>query len=241
MPGGIRINRYLAMCGFGSRRSCEELVRSGFVEINGNTVDSLSLRVNDSDIVKVKGKEVRPRSSYRYFAYYKPIGVLTTMHDPKGRRTVRDKLPPWMKDLKPVGRLDRDTEGLLILTDDGSFAHKIAHPGGGINKRYYVLVEGEISKAGLRKLEDGVKLKDGHTGRCKLIEVRTVGDNTGVTLDVGYGRKRMIRQMLAAIKHKIIVLKRIAVGSVKLGDLAPGEYRELEGSEIEAIWADNDG
>lgn len=229
------------MCGLGARRACEELVRHGFVEINGVVVDSLSLRVDESDTVKVKGKEVRPKSAYRYFAYYKPVGILTTMHDPGGRRTVRDKLPPWMKELKPVGRLDRDTEGLLILTDDGSFAHKIAHPGGGINKRYYILAKGVISKAGLRKLEDGIKLKDGHIGRCKLVEVRAVGDDTGVTLDVGYGRKRMIRQMFAAIKHKIIILKRIEIGPIKLGDLPPGEYRELSRFEIEAVWANGNG
>ncbi len=241
MPGGIRINRYLAMCGLGARRSCEELVRSGVVAVNGVIVDDLSLRIGDSDVVSVRGKKVRPKSSYRYLAYNKPVGTLTTMKDPRGRRTVRDTLPPWMKDLNPVGRLDRDTEGLLILTDDGSFAHKIAHPGGGINKRYFVQVDGEIKTAGLRKLEKGVKLKDGHIGRCKLISVNVVGDNTEVTLDVGYGRKRMIRQMFASIAHKIYILRRIEVGPIKLGDLASGEYRELNEAEIKAVWAQGNG
>ncbi|MCP4230853.1 MAG: rRNA pseudouridine synthase [bacterium] len=229
------------MCGLGARRTCEELVRRGAVSINGEVVNELWRRIGEGDKVTIDGKTINPKADYRYYAFNKPVGVLTTTKDPRGRRTIYESLPPWMRTLKPIGRLDRDTEGLLLLTDDGAFAQKVAHPGGGINKRYYVLARGEIAKSGLRRLEKGVKLKDGHIGKCDLVSVTIDEDNTEVVLDVGYGRKRMIRQMFAAISHKIITLRRIEVGPVKLDDLASGEYRGLTDGEIEAVWSEENG
>jgi 23S rRNA pseudouridine2605 synthase len=214
------------------------LVTKGAVSINGEVVEELWRRVGEGDEVTVDGKTVKPKTYYRYYALNKPVGVLTTTSDPRGRRTIYESLPPWMRSLKPVGRLDRDTEGLLLLTDDGAFAQKVAHPGGGINKRYYVLVTGEVTENGLRRLEEGIELKDEHIGKCELISVNYIDGKTEVVLDVGYGRKRMIRQMFAAISHKIITLRRTDVGPVKLGGLASGEYRELTEDEIEAVLAE---
>ncbi len=232
---GIRINRYLAMCGLGARRAVERLVMEGRVAVDGAVVDDLAFRVPPGAAVSVGGKAVRPRRRFRYVAYHKRRGVLTTTRDPFRRRTVRDELPRQLRYLKPVGRLDGDTEGLLLLTDDGSFAQRVAHPSHGVVKKYVVDVEGRITNKAIAALERGVELEDGRVGKVKVGTVRRSGPGSTVSVSAVYGRKRMIRQMFKSLGHKVVRLRRVAVGPVVLGRLRPGEWRELTEEEVAAL------
>ena len=235
---GIRINRYLAMSGLGARRAVERLVREGRVVVDGVVVDDLAFRVPPGAAVSVGGKEVSPRRCFRYVAYHKRRGILTTTRDPFRRRTVRDELPRQLRDLKPVGRLDGDTEGLLLLTDDGSFAQRVAHPSFGVVKKYVVEVSGRMTKKDVGTLERGVELSDGHMGKVKVDYVKGTPVGSTVSVSARYGRKRMIRQMFAALGHKVKVLLRVAVGPVTLGRLRSGEWRELTQEEVAALGED---
>ncbi|UCE26945.1 MAG: rRNA pseudouridine synthase [Candidatus Coatesbacteria bacterium] len=235
MAPRVRLNRYLARCGIGSRRACDTIIADGRVKVNGEIVAKLGACINEGDEVAVDGKPVEPAKEYRYYAFNKPRGVLTTAKDPYKRKIVKHLLPPWLRDLKPVGRLDRDTEGLLLLTDDGSFAQRVAHPSGGVVKRYEITVKGVVAEKDLKKLETGVALPDGHIGRGMVTAVRESDDVTVVVLEVGYGRKRMIRRMFGALGYKIAVLRRSAVGPVELGNLEPGKFRELTAREVAAL------
>ncbi len=185
--------------------------------------------------VTVDGRTVRPRRSFRYFAYHKPRGVITTTRDPEGRRTVRDALPPPLRDLKPVGRLDIATEGLLLLTDDGDFAQRVAHPSFRVAKRYRVEFHGVFPAENAAALEKGIRLEDGHVGRVTVERVTRRGDVVAVTVKALYGRKRMIRLMFAALGFRDIFLRRVAVGPVALGALKPGQFRPLTRREVESL------
>jgi 23S rRNA pseudouridine2605 synthase len=231
---GIRINRYLAMCGLGARRAVEKLVTEGRVRVDGVVAD-LSSRVAPGAAVSVDGDVVKPRRRFRYVAYYKRRGVLTTTRDPFRRKTIRGEVPRELRDLKPVGRLDADTEGLLIMTDDGSFAHRVAHPSFGVVKRYVVEVDGRVTENDVAVLERGVELRDGHVGRLKVDATEIRGPGSAVSVSAEYGRKRMIRQMFGALGYKISVLRRVAVGPVSLGRLRPGEWRELTDEEVAVL------
>jgi 23S rRNA pseudouridine2605 synthase len=231
---GIRVNRYLAMCGLGARRAVERLVTEGRVRIDGVVAD-LSSRVVPGATVSVDGGVVKPRRRFRYVAYYKRRGVLTTTRDPFRRRTVRGELPCELRDLKPVGRLDADTEGLLILTDDGSLAQRVAHPSFGVVKKYVVEVESRVTKRDVGALERGIELRDGRVGRVSVDAVERRGDVSAVSVSAEYGRKRMIRQMFAALGYKVRLLRRVAVGPVSLGRLRPGEWRYLTDGEVATL------
>ncbi len=232
---GIRINRYLAMCGLGARRAVERLVVEGRVEVDGEVVADLAFRVPPTATVRVDGKALTVPRRFRYVAYYKRPGVLTTADDPFGRRTVRDELPRQLRGLRAVGRLDADTEGLLLLTDDGSFAQRVAHPSFGVVKRYVVALKGRLSKYDVAALERGVELLDGRVGKVKVDSVGRRGPGSSVTLSVSYGRKRMLRQMFAALGKEIVLLRRVAVGPVTLGGLRPGRWRDLTREEVTAL------
>lgn len=215
----------------------EGLVRDGKVAVNGVIVRDLALRVFSADRVTVKGAAVTPRQRFRYFAYYKPRGVLTTTKDPGRRKTIRDGLPIGMKDLRPVGRLDADTEGLILLTDDGAFANRVAHPSHGVPKVYEVDVLGEVRRADVVAFAGGIALREGGVGRFRTLELTKTPGGARVKLVTGYGRKRMIRQMFAARGFKITRLKRVAVGAVEVGDLKPGEWRALAPQEVASFFA----
>ena len=234
-PADFRINRYLALCGLGARREVEDLVRAGRVNINGVRLSDLTYRVQAGDRVTVDGKIAKPRKQLRYILYYKRPGVLTTTRDPYRRRILVNELPRQLRDLKPVGRLDADTEGLIILTDDGGFAQRVAHPSNNISKQYYVGVAGRVTHADVKELEKGVTLLDGHLGRCHVDGVNAAATESYVTLTVTYGRKRMIRQMFAALGYKVVLLRRIAIGPIGIGGLGPGEWRELTAEEVAGL------
>lgn len=228
----MRINKFLASAGLGSRRGVEELIRSGAVKINKVTVDNLSTDVNlDNDTVTVNGKQVSISAAPVYIMLYKPKGCICSASDEKDRKTVFDYID-IDKRLFTVGRLDYDTEGLLLLTNDGEMANKLTHPSNEVPKTYLVKIEGEIPENDLATLRKGVVI-DGVKTKRASIKVKEIVDNvTSLTITIYEGRNREIRKMFETVGKNVIFLKRIAVGDLKLGGLARGTYRYLTEKEI---------
>ena len=227
---GERLQKVLARVGFGSRRACEELIRDGRVTING-TVAELGARVDEEhDEVAVDGLVVGVRPDLVHYLLNKPAGVVTTADDPQGRPTVVSLVPPEPR-VHPVGRLDQDTEGLLVLTNDGDLTHRLTHPSFGVEKEYLAEVEGSPSRGALRRLRDGVELDDGPTAPAK---VSTVGDH-GLRLTIHEGRNRQVRRMCEAVGHPVVRLVRTRIGPLRDRDLPPGAWRVLAPEEVRAL------
>ena len=230
-----RVQRALARAGFGSRRSCEELIVEGRVTVNG-TVATLGDRVDPrTGSVAVDGVNVNLDPNVRYYAFHKPAGVVTTMRDPQGRPDIRAFVPKEGPRIFPVGRLDLDTEGLLLLTNDGDLANALTHPRFGVEKEYLAEVEGVPTPKHVGQLRRGVELEDGHA-RAKSARVAgRSGDRGAVRLVMTEGRKREVRRLLAAVGLPVTRLVRVRVGAVRLGGLPPGELRELTHDEVIAL------
>jgi len=236
-----RLQRSLARAGFGSRRACEEVIAAGRVEINGR-VATLGDRVDPAvDEVRVDGSKVNVDPELRTFALHKPRGVTTTMHDPHAERDIGGFLPKGVH-VFPVGRLDRETEGLLLLTNDGSLAHRLTHPRYAIEKEYLAEVGKAPSRRQLARLRRGVELDD---GTARAIDARSAGGwagrggaagRGGVRLVMVEGRKREVRRMLDAIDLPVRRLVRVRVGPIRLGTLRPGEIRELGAEDVRALY-----
>jgi len=230
-----RLQRSLARAGFGSRRACEELIAAGRVEINGR-VATLGDRLDPAvDQVRVDGSKVNVNPELRTFALHKPRGVTTTMRDPHAERDLSGFLPKGVH-VFPVGRLDRDTEGLLLLTNDGSLAHRLTHPRYAIEKEYLAEVGRPPSHRQLARLRRGVELED---GPARAVDARSAGGAAGrggVRLVMVEGRKREVRQMLDAVELPVRRLVRVRVGPIRLGRLRPGDVRELEPEETRALF-----
>jgi pseudouridine synthase len=230
-----RLQRALARAGFGSRRSCEELIAAGRVEVNGR-VATLGDRVDpEADEVRVDGRGISVDPSLRYLALHKPRGVTTTLRDPHAERDLRGLLPKGPR-VFPVGRLDRETEGLLLLTNDGALAHRLAHPRHGVEKEYLAEVEGVPTERQLARLRRGVALDD---GLARPVSVRAAGRTGGrgaVRLVLAEGRKREVRRLLDAVGLPVRRLVRTRVGPVRLGRLRSGELRDLAAEEVRALY-----
>jgi pseudouridine synthase len=230
-----RLQRSLARAGFGSRRACEELIAAGRVEINGR-VATLGDRLDPAvDQVRVDGSKVNVNPELRTFALHKPRGVTTTMRDPHAERDLSGFLPEGVH-VFPVGRLDRDTEGLLLLTNDGSLAHRLTHPRYAIEKEYLAEVNRPPSSRQLARLRRGVELED---GTARAVDVRSAGGAAGrggVRLVMVEGRKREVRRMLDAVELPVRRLVRVRVGPIRLGKLRPGDVRELEPEDVRALF-----
>ena len=230
-----RLQRSLARAGFGSRRACEELIAAGRVEINGRMA-TLGDRLDPAvDQVRVDGSKVNVNPELRAFALHKPRGVTTTMRDPHAERDLSGFLPKGVH-VFPVGRLDRDTEGLLLLTNDGSLAHRLTHPRYAIEKEYLAEVGRPPSHRQLARLRRGVELED---GPARAVDARSAGGAAGrggVRLVMVEGRKREVRQMLDAVELPVRRLVRVRVGPIRLGRLRPGDVRELEPEETRALF-----
>ncbi len=227
-----RLQKVLARAGFGSRRACEELIVDGRVAVNG-TAARLGQRVDtESDRVEVDGVSVSVREGLVYYLLNKPRGVVTTAADTHGRPTVIELVP-----LEPrvfsVGRLDADSEGLLLLTNDGELTHRLTHPSFGVEKEYLVEVEGEPGPAALRRLRHGIELEDGVTAPAR---VGQVGPNA-LRITIHQGRNRQVRRMCAAIGHPVVRLVRTRVGPIADRSLKPGEWRPLTMSEVRGLAA----
>ncbi len=230
-----RLQRALARAGHGSRRSSEELIAAGRVTVNG-TVATLGDRVDTyQDVVAVDGVTLNLDPTVRYYALHKPVGVVTTMSDPQGRPDLRTLLPQEGPRVFPVGRLDRDSEGLLLLTNDGELANRLLHPRYGIEKEYLAEVEGRPTDRALQRIRRGVDLED---GPAHAVAARSVGGSRGrgaVRVVMTEGRKREVRRLLAAVGLPVTRLVRLRVGPVILGRLAPGALRELDADEVRAL------
>jgi 23S rRNA pseudouridine2605 synthase len=232
-----RVQRSLARAGFGSRRACEDLIREGRVKVNG-TVATLGDKVDpDRDDVEVDGHHVNLDPNMRYYALHKPAGVVTTMSDPQGRADITAYLPREGPRVVPVGRLDRASEGLLLLTNDGDLANRLMHPSFEVEKEYLAEVEGVAGAAQLAKVRNGVELEDG-PARARAIRVAgQAGSRTALRIVMTEGRKREVRRLLAAVDLPVVRLVRLRVGPVRLGDLSPGAFRELSHEEILGLGA----
>jgi 23S rRNA pseudouridine2605 synthase len=232
---GVRLQKYLSRAGRASRREAEELMRSGRVRVNGRVVTEMGARViPGADLVELDGERVSVPDVI-WVAFHKPPGVLTTRRDPHGGKTIYDVLPAELGELRYVGRLDRDAEGLLLLTNDGEAAHRLQHPSHEVEREYRAKVAGSVPAQVLARLVAGVELDDGPAAalRAEVLEAGPVYST--VSLVLAEGRKREVRRMMSAVGHPVIRLRRTRFGSVRLGDLAPGAWRRLDAAEIEGL------
>jgi 23S rRNA pseudouridine2605 synthase len=248
-PDGIRLQKVLAAAGVGSRRHCEELIGEGRVEVDGQIVRRFGARVDpERQIIRVDGKRIPARQDMVYLALNKPTGVLTAMSDDRGRKTIADLLPGASqgtgasqgedgKRLFHVGRLDYDTEGLILLTNDGELAHRLAHPRYGVLKTYLADVTGSVPANLGRRLAAGVKLEDGMARADAFRIVDRTSGQTLVEITLHEGRKRIVRRMLAEVGHPVIRLVRTQLGPVRLGRQPPGTTRPLTTAEIGELYA----
>ncbi|PKQ38598.1 MAG: pseudouridine synthase [Actinobacteria bacterium HGW-Actinobacteria-1] len=233
-----RINKFLARAGIASRRGAEELISAGRVRLNGNLVVELGTKVVPGrDVVEVDGVPVRVKADRVYVVLNKPTGYVSTLKDPQGRRTVAELMPETDHRLFNVGRLDMDTTGLLLLTDDGELAHRLMHPRYHVSKEYLATVAGRPTEETLKHLRSGVELDDGMTRPAEATAER-LGDTTSVVrLVIREGRKRQVRRMLRAVGHRVVALHRVRFGPIELGDMQLGTTRPLTEAEITALIA----
>lgn len=230
---GERLQKVLARAGVGSRRACELLIDQGRVSVNGQIVDTQGMRVDpETDIINVDGERIPTRGDISVFIFNKPRGVVTTMSDEQGRPCVGDFLREASPGLFYVGRLDADTEGLLLITNDGLLGHRLGHPSFGITKTYLATVAGRLEAATIRTLLGGVDLDDG-LAQCDAVRVReALAARTLVELTIHEGRNRIVRRMFEAVGHPVEQLARIAFGPLRLGNLRSGAMRELTTKEL---------
>ena len=237
MSEPVRLQKVLAAAGIGSRRACEELIADGRVTVDGEVV-GLGARVDPSTaVIRIDGERIPTAPGIAVLALHKPRGVVTTMADEQGRPCVGDLVSERPERLFHVGRLDADTEGLLILTNDGELANRLAHPSHGLAKTYVATVEGRVAPATLRRLREGVELDDGPAA-CDAIRVVESSDRRSmVELVIHEGRNRIVRRMLDVVGHPVIDLVRTRIGPLHLGQQRPGSLRELQGAELRALYA----
>ncbi len=235
-----RIQKLLARAGVASRRASEKLIRDGRVTVNGQVADLGDKADPESDAIKVDGRRLALPLERRYLVLNKPKGYITSKSDPEGRPTVMDLVPyPWRKSLAPVGRLDFNTEGLLLLTSDGDFAQRVAHPSYGCRKLYAVKVKGEPAPAALAQLREGIVIDGKRTQPAKIRRLpknpaRPIA-NSWWSLEIGEGRTRQIREMFFRVGHPVLKLRRVAIGSLRDDRLPIGEWRDLRKSEIDGL------
>jgi 23S rRNA pseudouridine2605 synthase len=238
VPGGVRLQKVLAAAGVGSRRSCEELIGAGRVEVDGEVVRRFGARVDpETQVIRVDGKRIPARADLVYLALNKPRGVLSTMSDDRGRRTIADLIGDRTERLFHVGRLDFDTEGLILLTNDGELAHRLSHPRYGVLKTYLAEIPGPVPKDLGRRLTTGVELEDGTVVADRFRIVDRAGSRVLIELTVHEGRKHVVRRMLTTVGHPVTRLVRTQVGPVRLGSLRPAATRRLTTAEVGDLYA----
>ena len=231
----MRLNKFLSSCGIASRRKCDEIILSGAVSVNGKVIKELGVSINEKkDKVFYEGKELFLPSSFVYIKLNKPKGYACTAKDEKGRKTIYD-LVKTDERLFSIGRLDYDTEGLIILTNDGDFANKVAHPKYAIDKEYHVTIEGNIKESELAVLRKGVVI-DGERMPSAKVEFLSSDDKfTKLSVVINEGMNRQVRRMCKAINKSVIGLHRAAIGNITVKNLKLGEYRSLNNKEIEDL------
>ncbi len=238
VPGGVRLQKVLAAAGIGSRRHCEELIGAGRVEVDGEVVRRYGARVDPQhQVIRVDGRRIPAREDLVYVALNKPAGVLTTMSDSRGRPTMADLLGDITERLFHVGRLDYDTEGLMLLMNDGDLAHRLTHPRFGVPKTYLAEVSGPVPRDLGRELIGGIELEDGVVSADKFRVVERLGNRALVEITLHEGRKHVVKRMLAAAGHPVSRLVRTQVGPISLGSLRPGSTRPLSVKEVGDLYA----
>jgi len=229
----VRINKYLASCGLGSRRKVEELIKAGKVSINGEVCTNLATEIDESkDSVKVGKTKVKPAEQKIFVMLNKPRNYVVTHSDEFHRKTVYDLLPDFARDLHPVGRLDSDSEGLLLLTNDGNVTNAITHPTYKMEKIYKVVIKGQISKDNIKKLRGGVYLDDVKTQTARVFLKKSTPEQSELRIGITEGKNRQIRRMLESIGHEVVLLKRLQIGEIKLEKLPTGNWRFLNDREM---------
>ena len=232
---GIRLNKYLAQAGVASRRYADELIARGKVRVNGKTVRELGTIVSIGDKVDVSGTPVAVRDEPTYLVVHKPVGVMTTMRDPQGRRTIVELVPKKLPRIVPVGRLDYDTAGVLLMTNDGDLANRLLHPRFGVDKTYRATIAGRLSAEDVKHLHDGVTLDEYKASGAKVRVVAVRGNASVVDITIHEGRNRQVRDMFEALGHPVQTLVRLRFGPVSLGDLPVGHTRALTPKELAAL------
>jgi 23S rRNA pseudouridine2605 synthase len=233
----VRLQKALADAGVVSRRGGEEMIRAGKVSVNGRVMREVGLKIDpDSDRIRVEGKLVRQPSAASfakvYYLLHKPRGVITSLRDPEGRSTIKDFIPRIKHKVFPVGRLDYDAEGLLLLTNDGDLALHLTHPRYEVPRTYLVKVKGVLGPRELERIAKGVKLEDGMSPAMKVSPIKRLQKNSWVRITLHEGRNRVIKRTFEAIRHPVLRLKRIGFASLTLEGLLPGCYRTLTAAEI---------
>lgn len=229
-----RLQKYIAKCGAASRRKAEEMIFEGRVKVNGKVVESIVTIDDETDVVELDGRVIKPEKNIVYIMVNKPTEVITSAKDQFYRKTVLD-IVDVKERVYPVGRLDYDTSGLLILTNDGDVANRMTHPSHEVNKVYAAEIIGIPTKEEMDAFEKGLRIEDYITSPAKISITGSTGDKAFVEVTIHEGKNRQVRKMCEAIGHPVLNLKRIAFGKLKLGKLKPGEWRNLSESEIEYL------
>lgn len=231
----MRINKYLAQSGLASRRKAEELVTSGRVKVNGKVIHDLATDIKSSDLVFVDGKNVRASTNFVYYKLNKPKGYLTTVSDDKDRKTVMSLMRGVHARVFPIGRLDYDTEGLLLMTNDGDLANILTKPNSEIKKTYLVNISASISKDEIKTLSNGVDIGEYITKPCSVELIDMTADYARLKVTITEGKNRQIRKMFSAVGKEVTFLKRVQIGEIRLGGLSRGEYAPLNAKELKYI------
>jgi 23S rRNA pseudouridine2605 synthase len=231
----MRLQKYLAEVGIASRRKSEELIRDGAVKVNGISVTEMGYRVTGEEVIEVNGRIVPGSPKKVYVMLNKPVGYISTAKDQFGRPSVIELIKGVNVRIYPVGRLDYDTSGLIILSNDGEFTYKMTHPKHEIKKVYSAMIYGIPSQEEIRAFKSGLRIEDYITSKANIKIIEIVGDKSWVEITIHEGKNRQVRKMCDAIGHPVIKLKRTAIGSLNIGDLKEGNWRYLDKKEIESL------
>ena len=232
----MRLQKYLALCGVASRRHAEQMIADGLVQVNGQTITEMGVQVEENDIVCVRGERVQPETEKRYILYHKPMGEVTTVSDDRGRETVMDHFRDFPVRLFPIGRLDYDSEGLLLLTNDGDLAARLTHPSHEVDKTYLARVTTYLTPEELHHLRTGVVLDDGFkTSPASVRVIREDPFASAVLITIHEGHNRQVRRMMEAVGHKVLLLRRVKFGPIDLRGTERGAWRDLTRDEIHAL------
>lgn len=232
----MRLNKFLADAGIASRRKSDELIKEGRVKINGKVVKELGTDVNvENDAVYLDGKRVKLVNTKVYYKLHKPKGYVTTASDERERKTVLDLMRNVQYRVYPIGRLDYDTEGLLLLTNDGDMANILTHPKNNVNKTYVAHIEGVLEDKDVKKLSLGVDIGGYVTQPCSVIVKERTEKSTVIEITIAEGKNRQVKKMVEAVGKNVAFLKRVAIGDIKLGGLARGEYKALTPKELQYL------
>ncbi|MBQ7867929.1 MAG: rRNA pseudouridine synthase [Clostridia bacterium] len=231
----MRLQKYLAECGVASRRAAEKMISDGRVSVDGQTITEMGVQVEIGQDIRVDGKLVTPEPDKYYIMYHKPAGEVTTVSDPEGRTTVLDRFRDFPARLYPVGRLDYDSEGLLLLTNDGALTEQLLHPSHEVEKVYLARVSNELTPDEARRLENGVMVDGRKTARAKVKILGFKSLYTDILVTIHEGRNRQVRKMVEQVGHQVVMLRRIRFGPLKLGELPRGMWRELTQEELKEL------